>query len=154
MQAFKSGTIPLRIKHEEIQVGFITSREFPNLFIFPKGHIDKKETIEKAALRETREEAGWSGKIIGNPICVGKNFKIAKTSNVYIAYYPLLVSKISKDWPEKKYRSRVWITVDMLNDIKIDKCSKNIIAELQAINGSRLGHLLRDQGQARLSHLS
>lgn len=151
MQAFKSGTIPIRMKHNEVQIGLITSREFPDRFIFPKGHIDKKETIEKAALRETREEAGWSGKIIGDPICVGKGLRISKTSRVYIAYFPLLVSKISKDWPEKKYRSRVWISIDTLSDLKLDRGSKNIVAELQATNGKQLSRLLRDHGEPKLS---
>lgn len=143
MLAIKAGTIPLKIKHNEVQLGFITSREFPERFILPKGHINKSEAQEKAALRETLEEAGWSGKIIGEPICVGKSLKISRSSRVLIAYYPLLVSKSSKTWPEKKHRSRVWIGLSMLEDIRLDKAAKNVIEELQSVNGKRLTRILR-----------
>ncbi len=147
MLATKAGTIPLKIKHNEVQLGFITSREFPERFILPKGHINKSEAQERAALRETLEEAGWSGKIIGEPICVGKSHKISRSPNVFVAYHPMLVSKSSKTWPEKKFRSRIWISVSMLDDIRLDKAAKNVIEELQAINGKQLTRILRLYGK-------
>lgn len=140
----KSGTVPIKIKNDEILLGFITSREFPDRFILPKGHIDKNETAEKAALRETREEAGWAGRIIGEPICIGKNLNISHLPKVFISYYPLLVSKVLKNWPEKKYRSRIWITADAIDDIKCYRGTQNVIRELHALYGKKLSRLVRD----------
>lgn len=38
-------------------------RNFRNEYIFPKGHIEKGETVEQAALREVAEEAGLQAQI-------------------------------------------------------------------------------------------
>lgn len=145
MNAVKSGTVPVRLRHHEIQLGLISSREFPQHFIFPKGHVDKNESCEKAALRETREESGWAGKIISDPICINKSFKIAVGPRIYIAYFPLLVSKIYKDWPEQKYRSRIWLSLDAVSDIKCDRATKNVLAELHSRYGKSLTRLVRHQ---------
>jgi 8-oxo-dGTP pyrophosphatase MutT (NUDIX family) len=43
----------------------VTSRHFPENWIFPKGHVERGETLEAAALREAEEEAGITGVVIG-----------------------------------------------------------------------------------------
>lgn len=35
------------------------------VWTFPKGHLEKGETAEEAALREVKEETGWRCKILG-----------------------------------------------------------------------------------------
>jgi 8-oxo-dGTP pyrophosphatase MutT (NUDIX family) len=61
----QSGAIVVRLDGKEPQVLLVTAKRNPRNWIFPKGHIEKGETPEAAALRETKEEAGVVGKLIG-----------------------------------------------------------------------------------------
>ena len=60
----QAGSIVVRLDGKEPEVLLVTGKRNPKSWIFPKGHIEKGETAEQAALRETREEAG----IVGHPI--------------------------------------------------------------------------------------
>jgi 8-oxo-dGTP pyrophosphatase MutT (NUDIX family) len=61
----QAGSIVVRLDGKEPQVLLVTAKRNPANWIFPKGHIEKGETAEAAALRETREEAGVVGSSIG-----------------------------------------------------------------------------------------
>ena len=61
----QAGSIVVRLDTKEPQVLLVTAKRNPRNWIFPKGHIEKGETPEQAAVRETREEAGVVGKLIG-----------------------------------------------------------------------------------------
>jgi 8-oxo-dGTP pyrophosphatase MutT (NUDIX family) len=61
----QSGAIVVRLDGKEPRVLLVTSKRNPQNWIFPKGHIEKGETAEAAALREVEEEAGVRGKLIG-----------------------------------------------------------------------------------------
>ena len=61
----QAGSIVVRLDAREPQVLLVTARRNPRNWIFPKGHIEKGESPEAAALRETREEAGVSASLIG-----------------------------------------------------------------------------------------
>jgi 8-oxo-dGTP pyrophosphatase MutT (NUDIX family) len=61
----QSGAIVVRFTADEPQVLLVTAKRNPKRWIFPKGHIEKGESAEAAALREAREEAGVVGKPIG-----------------------------------------------------------------------------------------
>jgi 8-oxo-dGTP pyrophosphatase MutT (NUDIX family) len=60
----QAGSIVVRTDGKEPQVLLVTAKRNPKNWIFPKGHIEKGETPEQAALRETKEEAGVIGKLI------------------------------------------------------------------------------------------
>ncbi|HKW49585.1 MAG TPA: NUDIX domain-containing protein [Gemmatimonadaceae bacterium] len=47
------------------RVLLITAKRDPKNWIFPKGHIEPGESPEAAAVRETREEAGVLGHVLG-----------------------------------------------------------------------------------------
>jgi 8-oxo-dGTP pyrophosphatase MutT (NUDIX family) len=41
----------------------VSARQDPSSWIFPKGHVEPGESLEEAALRELREEAGVQGEV-------------------------------------------------------------------------------------------
>jgi 8-oxo-dGTP pyrophosphatase MutT (NUDIX family) len=48
-----------------ISVLLVSSKKEPGHWIFPKGHVERGETAAEAALRETEEEAGVTGELLG-----------------------------------------------------------------------------------------
>ena len=53
-----AGGVVLRGSGSELRVLLVTAKRQPNQWVFPKGHIEKGETAEDAAIREVEEEAG------------------------------------------------------------------------------------------------
>ena len=76
----QAGSIVFRLDSREPQVLLVTARRNPRNWIFPKGHIEKGETPEEAALRETREEAGVVGDLIAPAGILEYGFLGAKPS--------------------------------------------------------------------------
>ena len=49
----------------DVSVLIVSSKKEPGHWIFPKGHVERGETAAEAALRETEEEAGVGGVVLG-----------------------------------------------------------------------------------------
>jgi 8-oxo-dGTP pyrophosphatase MutT (NUDIX family) len=60
----QSGAIVVRLDRNPPEVLLVTAKRNSRNWIFPKGHIEKGESPEAAALRETQEEAGVVGKLV------------------------------------------------------------------------------------------
>ena len=60
----QAGAIAFRHDAGDLRVLIVTARQNPSHWIFPKGHIERGETAEDAALREAEEEAGVNGTIV------------------------------------------------------------------------------------------
>jgi 8-oxo-dGTP pyrophosphatase MutT (NUDIX family) len=99
----QAGCIVVRLDGKEPQVLLVTAKRNAKNWIFPKGHIEKGETPEAAALRETREEAGVAGKLIGPAGVLEYGFLGAKARVEYF-----LVQYAREAGPPEDGRSRVW----------------------------------------------
>src|SRR3954469_15258431 len=53
-----AGGVVLRGRGPTLRVLLVTAKRQPNQWVFPKGHIERGETVEQAAVREVEEEAG------------------------------------------------------------------------------------------------
>jgi 8-oxo-dGTP pyrophosphatase MutT (NUDIX family) len=60
----QAGAIVVRREGADLRVLLVTARREASHWIFPKGHIEPGESVEAAAAREAREEAGISGTVI------------------------------------------------------------------------------------------
>jgi 8-oxo-dGTP pyrophosphatase MutT (NUDIX family) len=103
----QAGSIVVRINGKEPEVLLVTARRNPRNWIFPKGHIEKGETPEQAALRETREEAGVVGKLIGPAGILEYGFLGAKARVEYF-----LVEFKQEAGPPEEGRQRTWCRLE------------------------------------------
>jgi 8-oxo-dGTP pyrophosphatase MutT (NUDIX family) len=61
----QAGGIAFRAERRDLSILLVTSKKQPGFWIFPKGHIEPGETAAEAGVRETQEEAGVTGDLIG-----------------------------------------------------------------------------------------
>ena len=103
----QAGSIVFRLDSKEPQVLLVTARRNPRNWIFPKGHIEKGETPEEAALRETREEAGIVGDLIAPAGILEYGFLGAKARVEYF-----LVQFRREAGPPEDGRQRTWCQLE------------------------------------------
>jgi bis(5'-nucleosidyl)-tetraphosphatase len=103
----QAGGIVVRTDAAGLSVLLVRAKRDPTIWIFPKGHIERGETAEDAALRETREEAGIVGdlvKPIGRPV----NFHNGRYE-VSVQYY--LIRSV-KEFDDNDGRAKQWFSFD------------------------------------------
>jgi 8-oxo-dGTP pyrophosphatase MutT (NUDIX family) len=103
----QAGSIVVRLDGTEPKVLLVTAKRNPNNWIFPKGHIEKGESPEQAAVRETKEEAGVIGKPLGPAGVLEYGFLGAKAR---VEYFLLQFAR-EAGAPEDG-RQRVWCGLD------------------------------------------
>jgi 8-oxo-dGTP pyrophosphatase MutT (NUDIX family) len=103
----QAGSIVVRLDTREPQVLLVTAKRNPRNWIFPKGHIEKGESPEEAALRETREEAGVSARLIGPAGILEYGFLGAKAR---VEYFLALYTR--EAGPPEDGRQRSWCGLD------------------------------------------
>jgi 8-oxo-dGTP pyrophosphatase MutT (NUDIX family) len=119
--------------HTEVSAGgFVISKSNPNLvalmarfnrggkleWCIPKGHLEKDETSEQAALREVFEETGLEAKVIASLGEVNYQFiqdgaKISKTVHVYLMEQTGGELSFEHD-PHKEASELEWVQVSEL----------------------------------------
>lgn len=107
------GALCYRIKNDKVQVLMVTSRT-NRRWIVPKGWPVHGATPVEAALQEAWEEAGVVGKVTGN--CIGifsyiKSVVEQDSLPCIVAVYPVRVTRLETDYPERAERRRKWFSV-------------------------------------------
>jgi 8-oxo-dGTP pyrophosphatase MutT (NUDIX family) len=118
----QSGAIVVRMDGDEPQVLLVTAKRNPQRWIFPKGHIEKGETAEQAALREAREEAGVVSRTIGSAGSLEYRFLGA---GFRVEYF---VTELKREsGPPEKGRSREWCSFEEAMDRLRFKNTKKLL---------------------------
>jgi 8-oxo-dGTP pyrophosphatase MutT (NUDIX family) len=74
----------------------------------PKGFIDPGHTGQEAALNEAWEEAGLTGRIVGDPLGTYEYHKWGSTLTVVVFAMEVLAEEDT--WQEMKVRGRHWVS--------------------------------------------
>lgn len=81
-------------------------------WILPRGWPEAGETLNVAAAREAREEAGIDGRIAADEVGCYFYTKIAshgRDIRCEVLVYPLEVREVAASWKEKGERARRWV---------------------------------------------
>ncbi len=103
----QAGGIAVRRDGDRWLVLLVRAKKDPSVWIFPKGHIEPGETAEAAALRETREEAGVDGELVG-PIGAPLEFQSGSEA-VHVRYFLI---RASAEIESAEGRAKAWYGID------------------------------------------
>ena len=121
----QSGAIVVRLDSKEPRVLLVTSKRNPRKWIFPKGHIEKKESAEAAALREAKEEAGVAGKLIGPAGVLEYGFFGVKAR---VEYFLAVLTR--ETGPPEDGRARAWCGLDDALDRLSYKSTRKLLRKV------------------------
>lgn len=121
--------VPFRLIDDGVEFCLITGRK-SGRWGFPKGHVDKGETVNDAALSEAFEEAGLRGEVVGEPLM---KYRYTKKGTRYsVVAVPMEVHTCEDDWKEAAERERRWATPAECRDL-LDR--RNLVKLLEAAVG-------------------
>jgi 8-oxo-dGTP pyrophosphatase MutT (NUDIX family) len=101
--------LPYRRIDGTIEFCLITTRRKAR-WSFPKGTVDRGESLGEAAARETLEEAGVEGVVRGEPLGEFTNSRYTPPRTV--TAFLMEVTRIHDQWLEDSERQRCWCEVD------------------------------------------
>lgn len=132
--------IPYRIKRDELQICLISLRNQAG-WGFPKGTVDAPETVAQAALRESFEEAGLIGHIVGEPL--GEYNYVKRDVRLNVTVFLMRVTKVEKRWPERRVRERQFFPANEARELLATAEQRKLLDAALA----RLTQQLRALGQ-------
>jgi diadenosine hexaphosphate hydrolase (ATP-forming) len=103
----QAGGIVFRGSGRDATFLLVTSKKVPGYWIFPKGHVEPGETAAEAGVRETREEAGVTGVLLGP---VGAPLVFEWTGKRYSVEYFLI--RATAEAPATDGREIAWLPFD------------------------------------------
>ena len=134
----QSGAVLIRLDSKEPKVLLVTSKRNRQNWIFPKGHIEKGETPEIAALREALEEAGVVGRLVGPAGVLEYGFLGAKAR---VDYFVALFTR--EAGPPENGRARRWCALDEALELLSHKSTRKLLRKVWKDLGSMTGRSLR-----------
>jgi diadenosine hexaphosphate hydrolase (ATP-forming) len=103
----QAGGIVVRKDGDDLSVLLVRAKRDPSIWIFPKGHIEPGESAPDTALRETQEEAGVEGELIG-PVGEPVEFHNGRAL-VRVQYYAI---RARTESPHTDGRAKQWFAPD------------------------------------------
>jgi 8-oxo-dGTP pyrophosphatase MutT (NUDIX family) len=104
-QVRQAGAIPVRRTKKRSEVCLLRKQNVQHWNI-PKGTIEFRHTARETALKETWEEAGLKGRLVGQAL---GTFEFEKWGDVYtVEIFLMEVHEEYDEWPESNVRERRW----------------------------------------------
>ena len=103
----QAGGIAFRGSGRDLSILLVTSKKQAGFWIFPKGHVELGETVAQAGVRETLEEAGVTGELLGP---VGAPLEYDWDGRRYTVQYFLI--RATSESPASDGRTIAWLPFD------------------------------------------
>ena len=103
----QAGGVAFRRRGDELSILLVTSKKQAGFWIFPKGHVEPGETDAEAGVRETMEEAGVTGDLLGP---VGAPLEYDWDGKRYRVQYFLI--RATAEAPASDGRTIAWLPYD------------------------------------------
>jgi ADP-ribose pyrophosphatase YjhB (NUDIX family) len=128
----QAGGIAVRRDRERWSVLLVRAKKDPSVWIFPKGHIEPGETPDDAALRETQEEAGVNGELVG-PIGAPLEFQSGREP-VRVQYF-LIIATAEAESPEGRVKR--WYPLERAAEQLTFNGARELLGQVRATLASR-----------------
>ena len=127
--AEQSAVLAWRRRKRGVRILLVTSLE-TRRWVLPKGNVEDGLTPRESALREAFEEAGVEGHADGRQIGAYLYRKDDSKGGGLrrVAVFPMQVSRVLDDWPEKDRRRREWMSPEAAAAAVAEKKLAKIIA--------------------------
>jgi bis(5'-nucleosidyl)-tetraphosphatase len=123
----QAGGIAFRGTGRDLSVLLVTSKKQKGFWIFPKGHIESGETPAEAGVRETQEEAGVTGDLLGP---IGAPLEYDWNGKRYSVQYFLI--RVTAESPATDGRDIAWLPFEeALQRLSFDDTSR-LLREAQS----------------------
>jgi 8-oxo-dGTP pyrophosphatase MutT (NUDIX family) len=100
----QAGGIAFRGRGRDLSILLVSSKKQAGFWIFPKGHVERGETAAQAGVRETLEEAGVAGDLLGP---IGAPLEYDWNGKRYSVQYFLI--RATSESPADDGRAIVWL---------------------------------------------
>jgi 8-oxo-dGTP pyrophosphatase MutT (NUDIX family) len=128
----QAGGIAFRHKEGRVLILLVRSKKSPKTWVFPKGHIEPGEPAPDAARRETWEEAGVDGDLLGP---IGRPLEFESGHEPVRVQYFLIHARSETDSLEG--REKRWLPLDeAVSELIFDDARKLLIEAKSAITRS------------------
>ncbi len=131
LEAISSGGIVYRVHDGNVEILLLRDTRYED-WVLPKGHVEENETLEKAALREIREEAGVTEATVVREL--GSVRRFVEQAQEWKTVHYFLISA-SPDEPKGKLETQVmetaWFRPDELPKMYLPEQEKIIKENLE-----------------------
>jgi 8-oxo-dGTP diphosphatase len=123
----QAGGIVYRGSGRDLSILLVSSKKEAGNWIFPKGHVEEGEDAPAAALRETQEEAGVDGELVGP---VGP-LEFDWRGKRYLVEYFLI--RATAETPDTDGRDKVWLPFDEAIDRLTYEETRHLLREARPL---------------------
>ena len=109
----QAAALPYRKGKRGLKVLLVTSLE-TRRWVLPKGNLGENSSERDSAVQEAYEEAGIEGDVARTSIGTYDYEKAEQKGGGLrrVSVFPMAVSRVLRNWPEKSRRRRKWMTID------------------------------------------
>ncbi|MFN3995430.1 MAG: NUDIX hydrolase [bacterium] len=115
----------------------IVKRKGKNIWVLPRGRVEKDENMENTVVREVKEETGVLSRVIRKIGVIKYSYYSPFDKTYYdkeVHFYLLKISKQEKFVPNEEIQDRIWATVEeAMNKLSYEKEKKILLKALEYI---------------------